>query len=108
MKTWITTTAAVAAACVLGACAMPASKVESGAARPTLRLIGAPAGSSLVLDGATVGPADAYDGIHQVLTVEEGGHLVEVRQGGALLVSKKVFASTGESIKVDVTAGGQQ
>ena len=105
MKTWMM---AAAAALALSACAMPATKVETGAARPTLRLIGAPAGSTLVLDGASVGPASAYDGVHQVLTVEEGRHVVEVRQGDAVLVSKKVFASTGESIKVDVTAGGQQ
>lgn len=105
MKTWMM---AAAAALVAGACAMPATKVETGASRPTLRLNGAPAGSTLVVDGAAIGPADAYDGVHQVLTVEAGRHVVEVRQGGAVLVSKTVFASTGESIKVDVMSGGQQ
>jgi hypothetical protein len=96
-----------ASAATLAGCALPASTVSSGSVRPTLRLNGAPAGSELVLDGRSIGPADRYDGSKAVLAIEEGSHLVEVRQGAAALVSKRVFAAAGESVTIDVAAGAQ-
>lgn len=93
------------AATLLGGCAMPQSKVETGGTRPTLALIGAPADATLVIDGTVIGQASLYDGVHRVLTVEEGAHTVEVKSNEGVVLSKKVFASSGETIKVDVANG---
>lgn len=93
------------AALLLSGCAMPTSKVETGGTRPTLALIGAPADATLVLDGAVIGQASLYDGVRRVLTVEEGAHTVEVKRNEGIVLSKKVFASSGETIKIDVANG---
>ncbi|MDE1181380.1 hypothetical protein [Paraburkholderia sp.] len=95
-------------AAVLGGCALPQSKVESGGTRPTLALIGAPSDASLMLDGTVIGQASSYDGVQHVLTVEEGAHTVEVRRNEQIVLRKKVFATSGETIKVDVANGGTQ
>jgi len=92
-------------AALLAGCAMPQSKVETGGTRPTLALIGAPADATLVLDGTIIGQASQYDGVHRVLTVEEGGHTVEVRRASGVMLTKKVFAASGETIKIDVDNG---
>jgi len=98
----------VAALCVaLAGCALPASNVTSGSTRPTLRLSGAPQGSELILDGQPVGPADRYDGSKEVLAVEEGVHWVEVRQGSTAILTKRIFAASGEAVNVDVSVGTQ-
>lgn len=103
--TWLWCTLVAAS---LAGCAMPQSKVETGGVRPTLALIGAPADATLVLDGETIGQASLYDGVQRVLSVEEGAHTVEVRRNEGVVIRKKVFASTGESIKVDVANGEAQ
>lgn len=92
----------------LAGCAMPHSQVVSGSFRPTLRLVGAPGGSQLVLDGQLIGPANQYNGINGVMSIEAGPHSVEVRQGNALLAKQRILAASGEAIAVDVTSGGQQ
>ncbi|HEY1998892.1 hypothetical protein [Paraburkholderia sp.] len=92
----------------LAGCAMPQSKVESGGSRPTLALLGAPADATLVLDGTAMGQASQYDGVKHVLTVEEGAHTVEVRRNETVVLRKKVFATSGETIKVDVANGEAQ
>ena len=97
--------ACVIGAALLAACAMPQSKVETGGTRPTLALTGAPADATLVLDGTVIGQASQYDGVHHVLTVEEGGHTVEVRRDETVVLRRKVFAASGETIKIDVANG---
>jgi len=101
------TTYVVALCVALAGCALPASNVTSGSARPTLRLSGAPQGSELILDGLSVGPADRYDGSKEVLAVEEGAHWVVVRSGTTAILTKRIFAASGESVTVDVSAGTQ-
>jgi hypothetical protein len=92
----------------LAGCAMPHSQVVSGTGRPTLSLVGAPSGSELVLDGQLIGPASQYNGVNGVMSIEEGPHSVEVRQGNAVLVEKRILAASGEAVAVDVTSGGPQ
>jgi hypothetical protein len=87
-------------------CAMPHSQVVSGSSRPTL--VGAPNGSELVLDGQLIGPASQFDGVSGVMSIEEGPHSVEVRQGSAVLARKKILAASGEAVAIDVMSGGQQ
>ena len=89
-------------------CAMPHSQVVSGSSRPTLSLVGAPNGSDLILDGQLIGPATQFDGVSGLMSIEEGPHSVEVRQGSVVLARKKILASSGEAVAIDVMSGGQQ
>jgi len=91
----------------LAGCSTPVSQVASGSARPSLSLLGAPAGSELTLDGQSLGDASHYDGVNGVMSVEEGPHAIEVRQGSVILVKKRIFAADGEAVAIDVSSGGQ-
>jgi hypothetical protein len=84
-------------------CALPQSQVVSGSTRPTLSLTGAPSNSELFLDGQLIGPANRYDGTAGVMSIEEGSHSVEIRQGATSLIEKKIYAANGEAVVVDVT-----
>jgi hypothetical protein len=42
------------------------------------------------------------------MSIEEGPHSVEVRQGPAVLAKKKILAASGEAVAIDVMSGGQQ
>ncbi|AGW94262.1 MULTISPECIES: hypothetical protein [Cupriavidus] len=99
--------AAVAALAMYG-CALPNTTVQSGQGRPTLRVVGAPPQSVLMVDGIQVGQASAFDGVQSVLKIEEGPHEVEVRQGGRALLTRSIFASGGESVSIEVSAEQQQ
>ncbi|MGI4814831.1 MAG: lipoprotein [Janthinobacterium lividum] len=92
----------------LTGCVLPTTRIVTGSARPTLRLIGSPKGSELLLDGRNIGAADAFDGVQGVLAIEEGPHVVEVRNANVLLVKQRIYAAEGESVSVDVSAGGTQ
>jgi hypothetical protein len=83
-----------AAALALAACAGPTTTVRTVDTRPALALVGAPSGV-LYVDGAAVGDARAYDGEPNVLRVEPGTHVVEIREaGGKLLFAQKVFVES--------------
>ncbi|MDR0587368.1 MAG: hypothetical protein LBG61_00095 [Burkholderiales bacterium] len=88
----------------LSACGLPTTRVESGGQRPTLAIIGAPVSSQLVLDGRVIGDAGAYNGVDQVLTLEEGYHEVQIKSGTTLRYTEKIYVSTGEMKRVHVGA----
>jgi hypothetical protein len=69
---------------------------------------GAPAGSTLFIDGLQIGSATQYDGNPNVLEVLEGTHQVEIRQGGSVLYSEKTFVGVGETHTVKVNTGTNQ
>lgn len=81
-------------------CALPTTQVTTGASRPTLTVLGAPASAVLYVDGLSVGGAAQYNGSAQALLIEEGVHQVELRQGILVLMSQKIFASNGENSKL--------
>lgn len=86
---------ALAAALALAACAGPTTVVRSVDTRPGLAFAGAPSGTTLLVDGAAVGDPTTYDGRPNVLRVEPGTHLVEIRdRGGAVLFSQRVFVES--------------
>ncbi|UIF90948.1 hypothetical protein [Cupriavidus sp. UYPR2.512] len=95
--------AALAALAMYG-CAMPNTTVQSGQGRPTLRVVGAPPQSVLVVDGIQMGQAAAFDGAQSVLKIEEGPHQVEIRQGSRALLTRSIFAAGGESVSIEVSA----
>lgn len=91
-----------ALAAMMAGCALPTTEVKIGAARPALAVQGAPAGSSLYLDGLLIGDAAQYDGATRKLMIEEGVHKVEVKHAGTVLVAQQIFASAGETTTIAV------
>ena len=81
---------------LLLACAEPVTVVRTVDARPRLLIEGAPRGATLYIDGKPVGEADAFGGKPNVLPVEPGTHVIEVKTGDRLLLSQKVFLGGGE------------
>ena len=96
------------AAVFLAGCALPTTGVRSGSVRPTLGVQGAPEGAELYVDGLSMGPAASFDGIHEVLNVEEGAHRVEVRLNGRVVHDERIVMSSGESRVVHVSGGKGQ
>ncbi|HET9554855.1 MAG TPA: hypothetical protein VFP50_17960 [Anaeromyxobacteraceae bacterium] len=83
----------IAAVALAGAvaCAGPTTVVRTVDTRPAIAVVGAPAGSTLYLDGLPVGDPAAYDGNPGVLRVEPGTHVVEVRVDGRPAFTQSVF-----------------
>jgi hypothetical protein len=80
---------------VIAACAMPSTTVRAPDSRPSLAIEGAPRGSQLFVDGNAVGEANAYDGQPEVLLVEPGTHVVDVRdRSGKVLFRQTVFVES--------------
>lgn len=75
----------------LAACTYPTENVEVTDERPAVAFRSAPAGSQVFVDGVAMGPADKFDGKKNVLQIEPGTHVVQVRQGGQVLFSQTVF-----------------
>ena len=76
----------------LGACIQyPTSGVEITDERPTIAFRGAPFAAVVFVDGREHGWAATYDGVKQSLIVEPGSHLVEVRDGGNVIFTERVF-----------------
>jgi hypothetical protein len=79
----------------IAACAMPSTTVRTPDTRPSLAVEGAPSGSQLFVDGNAVGEAAAYNGQPEVLLVEPGSHVVDVRdRSGKVLFRQTVFVES--------------
>jgi hypothetical protein len=98
----------VALLTVLSACALPQTTVRTGSEQPSLVVKGAPSGATLYVDGLAMGSADQFNGDPSVLAVLEGAHLVEVRQGNAVIYHDKVFLSNGETHPITILPGAAQ
>jgi hypothetical protein len=86
---------ALAAALALAACAGPTTTVRTVDTRPAIAVAGAPGGSLLLVDGVAAGEAAAYDGNPNVLRLEPGTHLVEIRdREGRVLFAQRVFVES--------------
>lgn len=86
---------AISAALALAACAGPTTTVRTVDTRPGLAIAGAPAGTMLYVDGAGVGDPAAYDGQPNILRVEPGTHVVELRdRAGGVVFSQRVFVES--------------
>ena len=85
----------VAALVALTACDIryPSSRTDIPDERPSIAFTGAPEGSVVLVDGQEMGPAARYgDGIN-VLFVEPGNHIIQVRHGDQVLITRKIFLS---------------
>ena len=81
---------------LLQGCHYPdAAKVEQKDSRPAIGVSGAPKGAMLYVDGLEMGLASQYDGEKNVLLIESGKHLIEVKAtDGKVLLSETLFLSS--------------
>lgn len=82
------------AALALAACVGPTTVVRTVDTRPAIAISGAPWGTVLYVDGAAVGDPRDYDGRPNILRVEPGTHHIEIRNGGAVIFSQRVFVES--------------
>ena len=69
--------------------------IEQTDSRPAIGISGAPRESVLYVDGLRMGMASQYDGTEQVLLIESGKHLIEVRTAdGTVIHSETVFLNS--------------
>ena len=69
--------------------------IEQADSRPAIGISGAPEGSVLYVDGLRMGMAGQYDGTEQVLLIESGKHLIEVKTAaGTVIHSESIFLSS--------------
>ncbi|VGO22545.1 hypothetical protein [Pontiella sulfatireligans] len=72
------------------------AQIEQKDSRPAIGVAGAPWGSVLYVDGLEMGKARKYDGVDDVMLVESGMHLIEVKSSrGETVFSEKVFLGHG-------------
>jgi hypothetical protein len=90
MRTLIAAAALAAAV----ACAGPTTVVRTVDTRPAIAVVGAPSGSTLLLDGVSMGEAASFDGNPGVLRVEPGTHEVQIQLGGRAVFTQKVFVES--------------
>jgi len=81
---------------ILQGCTYPdAAKIEQKDSRPAIGVNGAPKGAILFVDGLEMGKAIQFDGSKNVLLVESGKHLIEVKStDGKVLLSETLFLSS--------------
>lgn len=91
----------LAATLLLAGCTANPAVVTSGGSRPTLKISGAPEQAVLLVDGQEMGAASAFAG-PDVLRIEDGAHLVEIRLGGNVVHRERVFVGSGENKTIDV------
>lgn len=99
--------ASIVFALLLSACALPDTTVKTGSPRPTLVIKGAPADSTLIVDGLVMGAAAQFNGDPNVLILEEGVHQIVIKQAGITIHAEKTVISNGESRTVTINTGAK-
>ncbi len=86
----------ILSAALLQGCSYPdAAKIEQKDTRPAIGVRGAPEGAVLYVDGLEMGKASPFDGKKNVLLIESGKHLIEVKSAsGEVLLSETLFLSS--------------
>lgn len=82
----------------LAGCAYPQSSVEQGLAQAQFRIVEAPKGSLIVIDGRAVGERSARP--VDMFLVEPGAHTVEERLDGRVLLHKAYSVDAGATVEV--------
>jgi hypothetical protein len=80
---------------VVQGCSYPdPAKIEQKDSRPAIGVSGAPKDAVLYVDGLRMGSTFQYNGEENVLLVESGKHLIEVKSAsGQVILSETVFLS---------------
>lgn len=83
------------------ACVGPSTTVRTVDTRPAIAVVGAPPGAELIVDGLDVGPSARFNGNPNILRLEPGTHDVEIRSGGRVIFTQRVFVESElKTIKV--------
>jgi hypothetical protein len=85
--------ACLAAILIAASCSYPSSRTDIPDERPSLAFTNAPNDAVVYVDGQQMGLAPDFNGTDRVLLVEPGNHVVEVRVGSQVLLSRRVFLS---------------
>jgi hypothetical protein len=86
----------LAPALITVGCQNPRTNVSIPTTGPRIQVSNAPAGAVLFLDSKAVGEARRFNGDPEVLQIEPGTHLVEIRSGDKLLFSGKIYFGSTE------------
>ena len=84
------------------ACQDPRTVVSTVDNRPRILIHGAPKDSLLYVDAQLIGQAMAYNGEPNVLILDAGTHLVEVRLGEKTLYTQRIFLGGGETKPIQI------
>lgn len=86
---------ALALALAAAGCVGPTTTVRTVDTRPAIAVVGAPRGTVLLVDGIAVGDPASFDGNPNVLRVEPGTHVLEIRDGaGRPVFQQRVFVES--------------
>ena len=81
-------------AITLAGCSMPTTTVRTVDSRPSISIVGAPSGATLLVDGIRVGNAIDYNGEPNVLLIEPGTHRIVVQQGTTVIYDQQIFVDS--------------
>lgn len=73
---------------------MPSSNLKTVDIRPMIAIDGAPHDAELFIDGLRVGKASDFDGRPNVLLIEQGTHLVIIKNKDQVLYQQRIFAES--------------
>jgi hypothetical protein len=80
----------VALALGVSGCKRPWKRAEPVDTRPQIAVANASAKAVLVIDGITIGPANAFDGKEATVRVSKGTHVIEILESGRLIYTETV------------------
>jgi len=82
---------------LISACTYPQTNTSTVNDEPTLVFEGASKTAIVYLNDLEVGLANKYNGDPNTLIIPRGTHMLEIKDNGATLFSKKIFVSDGAS-----------
>ena len=71
----------------------PSGRTDIPDERSSIAFSGAPEGSVVFVDGQAMGPAAQFEGGVNVLLVEPGNHVIQVRLGDQIFLTRRIFFS---------------
>jgi hypothetical protein len=92
----------------LPACSWIHSRSKAPTAPTELIVTGAPAGSTVFIDGVQNGQSAQANDRTQVLSVAAGTHSVEVRTGSTVVYREQTYVGSGERRLVKVLSGSSR
>ena len=93
---------------VLSGCSWFHRKPPPPPVQPELIVTGAPAGSTVFIDGTQRGQAAELNDRPQSLSVAEGTHVVEIHRGDTVVYRENIYVKNGEKRVVTVLSGSNR
>ena len=98
----------IVALTVLSGCSWFHRKPPPPPVPPQLIVTGAPAGSTVFVDGAQQGQSAELNDRPQLLSVVEGTHVVEIHRGDTVVYRENIYVKNGEKRVVTVLSGSNR